>query len=184
MLALDDYTINPRFIEAHRLAPFNLRANDVNVVLDLMIHDIDIILSLVKSELVSVHASGTSVLTSSADLVNARLAFANGCVANVTASRVSQKTERKMRIFQDDFCATVDFHHAVLSVYQKDTDNASEQAFKIKSEQRSFTSNDSLAVEIEHFLTSIIEHQPVLISGEDGRKALAASMQISQLLNQ
>jgi predicted dehydrogenase len=184
MLKLDQAISEPRFIESHRLAPFNPRANDVNVVLDLMIHDIDIILNIVKSELKSIHASGAAVLTESPDIVNARLEFENGCVANVTASRVSVKTERKMRIFQSDCCATVDFQNRCLNVYKKG-DGVDENGMPhIIADEQSFASSDALLTEIKAFLNSIESGTPALVSGEDGRRALDAAIKISQLLKE
>src|ERR1051326_2729340 len=109
LLALEKYKINPMFVESHRLAQFNPRGTDVAVVLDLMIHDIDIILSLVRSPVERIEANGVAVVSNSIDIANARLQFANGCVANVTASRISQKKMRKMRLFQRDAYISVDF---------------------------------------------------------------------------
>src|SRR5439155_612449 len=109
VLALDGLVTQPRFIECHRLAPFTERGTDVDVVLDLMIHDLDVILSIVPSALRSVEAVGVPVLTNCVDIANARLRFANGCIANVTASRVSMKRERKIRIFQADAYLAVDY---------------------------------------------------------------------------
>ena len=184
ILQLDKAITEPRFIESHRLAPFNPRATDVNVVLDLMIHDIDIILNIVKSDLKSIHASGASVLTDSSDIVNARLEFENGCVANVTASRVSVKTERKMRIFQHDSCATVDFQNRGLYVYQKGEGLDENGVPHIIADEQSFENNDALLTEIKAFLNSIENNTPALVSGEDGRKALDAAIRISQLLSE
>ena len=109
----------PRFIESARLAPFKYRGTDVDVVLDLMIHDIDLILSIVRSPVVAVDAIGSSVFSKEIDIANARLRFANGCVANATASRVSLKTERKLRLFQDDAYISVDLQQKVLTVIRK-----------------------------------------------------------------
>src|SRR6267142_5845671 len=114
----------PRFIESARLAPFKYRGTDVDVVLDLMIHDIDLILSIVRSPVVSVDAIGTSVFSREIDIANARLRFANGCVANATASRVSRKTERKLRLVQDDAYLSVDLHQKIITVIRKRTDAA------------------------------------------------------------
>ncbi|MCK5889404.1 MAG: Gfo/Idh/MocA family oxidoreductase, partial [Methylococcales bacterium] len=108
----------PLFIEAHRLSPFNPRANDVSVVLDLMIHDIDIILAMIDSEVERIDASGTAVLTKGTDIANARITFKNGCVANVTASRISIKMERKMRMFRPSSYIAVDFQNKTLTKHQ------------------------------------------------------------------
>ncbi|MBK8705467.1 MAG: Gfo/Idh/MocA family oxidoreductase [Saprospiraceae bacterium] len=109
LLALEDVTMNPMFIEAHRLAAFNPRGTDVSVILDLMIHDLDIILSLVRSEVTFVSASGVAVVSDTPDIANARIEFANGCVANLTASRMSLKQMRKVRLFQKDAYISLDF---------------------------------------------------------------------------
>lgn len=117
-LAAKEYNLNPMFVEAHRLAEFKPRGTDVSVVLDLMIHDIDILLNMVKSEVENVSASGVAVISDNIDIANARIEFANGCVANLTASRVSLKTERKMRIFQKNAYITLDFHKKEVNVFQ------------------------------------------------------------------
>src|SRR6202041_2653438 len=119
VLAVQPTLTVPRFIESARLAPFKHRGPDVDVVLDLMIHDIDLILSIVRSPVVSVDAIGSSVFSKEIDIANARLRFANGCVANATASRVSLKTERRLRLFQDDAYVSVDLHQKVLTVIRK-----------------------------------------------------------------
>jgi predicted dehydrogenase len=118
IVALDGYNIAPSFVESHRLAQFNPRGTDVAVVLDLMIHDIDIILSLVRSEVVSIDASGLAVVSDSADIANARIKFANGCVANITASRISQNRMRKMRLFQKNAYISIDFQQGLAEVFR------------------------------------------------------------------
>ena len=172
----------PTFIESHRLAPFNPRATDVNVVLDLMIHDIDIILDIVKSDIKEIRASGTPVLTNSTDIANVRLEFENGCVANVTASRVSAKTERKMRIFQDDAYIAVDFHNRALDIYRKGDKEMHPGIPEIVSEKSTYENSDALKLEIIAFLDSIHHGTPILVSGEDGRRALDAAIRISAML--
>ncbi|MES0328232.1 MAG: Gfo/Idh/MocA family oxidoreductase [Gammaproteobacteria bacterium] len=173
----------PTFIESHRLAPFNPRATDVNVVLDLMIHDIDIILEIVKSDIKDMRVSGTQVLTSSTDIANARLEFENGCIANITASRVSAKTERKIRIFQHNAYISVDFHNHVLSIYKKGAKEMHPGIPEIVCEKSTCVKNDALNLEVVAFLDSIINNTPVVVSGEDGRRALDAAIRISALLN-
>lgn len=118
-LALDEYLERPLFIESHRLAPFNPRGTDVNVVLDLMIHDIDLIQAIVSSPIVNIDAQGAPVLSKSIDIANARITFANHCIANVTASRVSFKTERKTRIFQPNSYISIDYQNKQFAVFQK-----------------------------------------------------------------
>jgi predicted dehydrogenase len=182
LLNLGDALENPTFIESHRLAPFNPRATDVNVVLDLMIHDIDIILNIVKSDIKEMRVSGTTVLTESTDIANARLEFVNGCVANVTASRVSAKTERKMRFFQNDAYISLDFHNRVLQVYRKGDKEMHPGIPEIISEESSYENNDALNLEIIAFVDSIQNGTPVIVSGDDGRRALDAAIRISALL--
>lgn len=173
----------PMFIESHRLAPFNPRATDVNVVFDLMIHDIDIILNIVRSDIKSIAASGTPVLTNSIDIANVRLEFENGCVANVTASRASMKTERKMRLFQPDSCITIDFHNRIMNVYRKGEKEMYPGIPEIESTESVYEDNDALKAEIIAYLNSIETGTPTLVSGEDGRRALAAASEISKLLS-
>ncbi|UTA46732.1 Gfo/Idh/MocA family oxidoreductase [Simiduia sp. 21SJ11W-1] len=182
LLALGDRLGAPKFIESHRLAPFNPRANDVNVVLDLMIHDIDIIQNMVGAPVKTIAASGTKVLTHSTDIANARIEFENGCVANVTASRVSLKTERKMRIFQEESCITIDFQNRALKLYSKGEKEMFPGIPEIESEESLFDNNDALKVEIIAFLESIQQGKPTQVTGEDGRRALATAQEISRLM--
>ena len=174
----------PLFIESHRLAPFNPRANDVSVVLDLMIHDIDIILALVDSELERVDASGTRVLTQGTDIANARLTFKSGCVANVTASRISMKLERKMRMFRPSSYISVDFQNRVLKKYRTGEKEMFPNIPEIISEESTFDSADALLAEIKQFVNCIQTGEKPLVSGEEGRRALAAAIQITQLLGE
>ncbi|HGG59286.1 MAG TPA: Gfo/Idh/MocA family oxidoreductase [Gammaproteobacteria bacterium] len=170
------------FIESHRLAPFKPRATDVNVVLDLMIHDIDIILDFVKSEISEIRASGASVLSDSIDIANARLEFANGCVANVTASRVSQKSERKMRLFQRDSYIGIDFQDKTAELYRKGDGEMFPGVPAIDRETLAGGDSDALLDEIREFLRAIETGSAPAVSGEDGRRALAAAMEITRLL--
>ena len=182
LLDIGDTLETPTFIESHRLAPFNPRATDVNVVLDLMIHDIDIILEIVKSDIKEMRVSGTQVLTNSTDIANARLEFENGCVANITASRVSAKTERKIRIFQHNAYISVDFHNHVLSIYKKGDREIHPGIPEIVSEKSTCKNNDALNLEIIAFIDSIKNGTPIIVSGEDGRRALHTAIRISALL--
>lgn len=182
VIALQDVLNKPRFIESHRLAPFNPRGTDVNVVLDLMIHDIDIIQTIVKSPIKNIEASGVKVLSNHLDIANARIRFTNGCVANVTASRVSIKSERKMRIFQDDAYISTDFQHKKLNIYQKTQNDKQTEAEKIIHEERSFDQSDALLAEISAFLKAIIQDTPPLVTAEDGRNALATAIAITELV--
>ena len=184
ILDLDKAITQPVFIESHRLAPFNPRATDVNVVLDLMIHDIDIILDIVHSEVKSIAASGAKILTKSTDIANVRLEFENGCVANVTASRVSMKTERKMRLFQADSCITVDFQNRAMKMYSKGEKEMFPGIPEIISQESVYENNDALKVEIIAFLDSIENGTPVKVNGEAGRRALATAIHISKLVSE
>jgi len=182
LLSLDQTELKPMFIESHRLAPFTQRGADVNVILDLMIHDIDIILNIVGSEVKEIAASGTSVLSNDIDIANVRLAFENGCVANVTASRVSVKTERKMRFFQQDHCISVDFQNKTLNTYQKgETENAAGIPEIIKQESH-FDNSDAIMAETEAFIKAIRNGSRPIVSGEDGKRALQTAIRISELL--
>lgn len=184
LLALDDIIKEPRFIESHRLSPFKTRATDVNVILDLMIHDIDIILNLVKSELKDIDASGAKVLSSTIDIANARLRFANGCIANVTASRISLKAERKMRIFQNDCYISVDFQNRILSRHAKGNGESAPGIPNIESRETVYENDDALKSEIIAFLAAVENGRPPLVSGEDGRRALQTATEITRLLKE
>ncbi|MDQ1363279.1 MAG: hypothetical protein QG652_1140 [Pseudomonadota bacterium] len=184
ILDLDKEISKPVFIESHRLAPFNPRATDVNVVLDLMIHDIDIILDIVNSNVKSIAASGAKILTDSTDIANVRLEFENGCVANVTASRVSMKTERKMRLFQKDSAITVDFQNRALKIYSKGDKEMFPGIPEIVGQESVYENNDALKVEIIAFLDSIENGTPVRVNGEAGRRALATAIHISKLVSE
>ncbi len=182
MTALEQKLTEARFIEAHRLAPYNPRGTEVNVVLDLMIHDIDIILTIVDSEIEHIDARGIPVLSQDIDIANARIIFKNGCVANVTASRVSDKTDRKMRIFQHETYFSVDFHHRKLAVYRKGETKAYPKIADIVMHETTYEKSDALLAEIDHFLTSIKNRSSPKISGHDGRRALQTAMQIMEAL--
>jgi len=174
----------PLFIESHRLSPFNPRANDVSVVLDLMIHDIDIILALVDSEIERIDASGTAVLTQGTDIANARLLFKNGCVANVTASRISMKLERKMRLFRPSSYIAVDFQNKTLTKHRTGSKEMFPGIAEIETEESVFESGDALLEEIKHFVHCIQTGSQPLVSGEAGRRALATAIKITGLLGE
>jgi predicted dehydrogenase len=169
----------PRFIESARLAPFKHRGTEVDVVLDLMIHDIDLILSIVRSPVTSVDAIGTSVFSREIDIANARLRFANGCVANATASRVSFKTERKLRVFQDDAYLSVDLHQKVLTVIRKGTGLGADGMPQVSIDEHTYQQGDALREEIESFLRSAGTGSPAAVSGEDGLLALRTAVDIT-----
>lgn len=182
VLALEGVLGTPRFIESHRLAPFKERGTDVNVVLDLMIHDIDLIQSLVGSPTVSIDAVGTSVFSGELDIANARIRYANGCVANTTASRVSMKMERKLRLFQDDAYVSIDLQQKVLTIVRKPPAGTAVTPGQVSIEERSFEQGDALRFEIEAFLRSIREGRPPVVSGEDGLRALETAIRITDLV--
>ena len=182
VVALGDVLDRPRFIESHRIAPFNPRGADVNVVLDLMIHDIDIILDFVRSPVTEIRANGVPVLSSDTDVANARLQFENGCVANVTASRVSLKSERRMRIFQEDAYLTIDFQNKTLGIHRRGKGEMFPGIPEIDSQEMEFEQGDALLAEIRAFLDSIRNGKPPVVSGEDGLRALETAFTITDIL--
>ena len=182
-MALDEYLRKPLFIESERLAPFNPRGTDVNVILDLMIHDIDIIQNMVHSPIVSIEAQGTPVLTKAIDIANARITFANRCVANVTASRISFKTERKARIFQEDSYISIDYHKKQLAVFKKGSGEMFPGIPDITSDQKEFANGDALLEEIKAFLTCIDKNTTPLVTGEEGKYALDTAEKITTLIH-
>jgi predicted dehydrogenase len=182
ILAAEALLSAPRFIECHRLAPFKERGTDVNVVLDLMIHDIDLVQMIVARPLESVDAVGTPVFSGEIDIANARLRFENGCVANVTASRVSLKTERKLRVFRDDAYLSIDLQQKILTVIRKRAAPVAAGQLPVQIEEQSFEQGDALLSEVQAFLAAIRGEQPVLVSGEDGLRALRTAIQITERL--
>lgn len=183
MLALSDTLTTPLFIESHRVAPYNPRGADVSVILDLMIHDIDIILDIVDSNVKCISANGVKALSNDIDIANARLEFENGCVANVTASRASLKSERKMRIFQDDTYINLDFQNKSLTSYSKSKDKEMFPGVAdIDSNIQTFEQGDALLAEIESFINTIQTDRIPVVSGEDGLRALETANKITDLL--
>jgi predicted dehydrogenase len=182
IMALDGLLTKPGFIESVRIAPFKPRGTDVNVVLDLMIHDIDIIQNMVKSPVTQINSIGAPVFTSEEDIANARILFANGCVANVTASRISLKSERRMRIFQPDSYISVDFQNKKLAVFRKGEGEMQPGVPNIQMDEQSFEQGDALKSEIEAFLAAISTGNPPVVSGEDGRLALETALMINKKL--
>ena len=167
----------PLFIECHRLAPFKPRGFDVSVVLDLMIHDLDVILSLVNSEPVDVSAIGTPVLTGDIDIANARVEFASGTVANITASRVSQKSERKFRVFQGSQYLSMDFGAGEVRLLTK-TGEWGGDSLPLSQDVWSLEKGDALLAETAAFVRSVRENQPCVVTGQDGLMALKLAEQI------
>jgi predicted dehydrogenase len=194
ILALEPYNITPLFIESHRLAQFNPRGSDVAVVLDLMIHDIDLILSLVKSKVTRIDANGIAVISDTPDIANARLQFENGCVANVTASRISQNKMRKMRLFQRDAYISIDFAQGLAEVFRLVDD----QTPNVKStmmlgkidqghhkriivyEQPEVQEVNALKYELERFVESVQKNTETSVTGRDGLHALEVAQEILQ----
>jgi predicted dehydrogenase len=182
VLALADVLERPLFVESHRIAPFKPRGTDVDVVLDLMIHDIDLIQALVGAPLASVDAVGVPVLSATDDIANARLRFEGGCIANVTASRVSLKSERRMRVFQRDAYLSIDFQAGTASIARKGQGQMVPGMPEIGLERRRFDDNDPLRLEIEAFLAAIRGSRPVAVTGADGRRALETALRITAAL--
>ncbi|NVM20626.1 MAG: Gfo/Idh/MocA family oxidoreductase [Desulfobacterales bacterium] len=172
VVALMHVVDRPLFIESHRLSIFKGRGTEVDVVLDLMIHDIDIILNFVKSEPKNIHAVGVPVISPRVDIANARLVFENGCVANVTASRISMKNMRKIRIFQKDTYVAVDYASNDITVLRKDGRGTELPVPGISMEQSTFEKADSLEAELRSFVESVRNRQAPLVSARDGRNAL------------
>lgn len=173
----------PRFVESHRLAPFKQRGTDVSVVLDLMIHDIDLIQELVGAPIESIDAIGASVFSGEIDIVNARIKFEGGCVANTTASRISLKQERKIRIFQDDAYLSIDMQQKILSVIRKkDAAAAVESPAQVSIEEESFDQGDALRDEIAAFLHAVRTRSEPVVTGEDGLRALETATRITELV--
>jgi len=194
LVSMEKYIDEPKFIQTDRLAQFNPRGTDVAVVLDLMIHDIDIILSLVKSDVIDVQANGVAVVSDHLDIANARMQFANGAVANVTASRISQKKLRKMRIFQKDSYIALDFVTGVAESYRLVAPDAEvnpslisfgeigvgEKRRKLIYEQPEQKELNALQYELQLFVDSVINKTTPVVSGIDGLRALKVAQIIIQ----
>jgi len=178
--ALQPVITVPRFIESARLAPFKHRGTDVDVVLDLMIHDIDLILSIVRSPVVAVDAIGSSIFSKEVDIANARLRFANGCVANATASRVSLKTERRLRLFQDDAYVSVDLQQKVLTVIRKGEGVGADGMPQVVIDENNYEQGDAIKAEIEAFLHAAATGTAPPVTGEDGLLALRTAVNIAE----
>lgn len=180
ILAAEPYLRSPRFVECHRLAPYRERGTDVNVVLDLMIHDIDIVQMIVGAPVRTIDAVGTPVFSEDIDIANARLTFANGCVVNATASRVSLKTERKMRIFLDDAYLSLDLQQKILTLIRKRAPGEPPGPLPVSIEEQSLEPGDALKAEIDSFLACIDQGRPPVVTGEAGLMALETAMRISE----
>ena len=173
---------SPRFIESVRIAPFKPRGTDVNVVLDLMIHDIDIIQFLVNSPVKQINSIGAPVFTEEEDIANARIQFENGCVANVTASRISLKSERRMRIFQPDAYISMDFQNKKVAVFRKGEGEMFPGVPNVSIEEKELEAGDALMSEIADFLECIATGRRPRVSGEDGKRALEIALMINKKL--
>lgn len=178
LIAVKEKLKKPLFIECHRLAPFKPRGVDVNVVLDLMIHDLDMILHLVQSDPVSVSAVGTPVITKTYDIANARIEFANGAVANVTSSRVSLQAQRKFRVFQESQYLSMDFGAGDVRLMTKTGEWTGEGLPPIDMQNWNLEKSDALLAETQSFVDSCLNDRPCVVTGEDGMKALRLAEQI------
>ena len=171
-----------RYIESHRLAPFSFRSTDIGVVLDLMIHDLDLVLSIVRSPLDQIEAIGVPILSEAEDIANARLRFADGCTVNITASRVSWKKERTMRIFQPDAYILLDLNEGKLAVTRKQMDTSVGGLPLLTHEEQRFETGENLRRELESFLDCVRTRRQPLVSAADARRALAAALIITEQL--
>jgi predicted dehydrogenase len=181
-MAARDLAGRPVFIEANRVSPFPKRGTDVDVVLDMMIHDLDIILHILGEEPVEVKAVGLPVLTSFVDVANARLEFPGGCVANLNASRAAVKTSRRMRVFHPDAFLSIDFGMRQVSVSRK-ARHCDPEAPEVVSEELEAPIHDALESEVRAFTASVIEGARPAVTGEDGRRALALALRIMEQIN-
>jgi len=190
-LALEGISLQPMFIEVHRLAEFNPRGTEVSVILDLMIHDIDIILHIVKSEVKNIYSSGVAVMTDTPDIANVRIEFNNGCVANLTSSRISMKKMRKMRIFQKDAYIGVDFLNKKSEIISLDNNNGKDEGFSFDIETRNGKKSilvrspevpdiNAIQLELEKFTESILLNKPTPVTELDGFRAMDIAHQILQ----
>ncbi len=192
-LAVKDQPLNPMFIEVHRLAQFNPRGTEVSVILDLMIHDIDIILSLVKSGVKHISASGVAVMTETPDIANVRIEFNNGCVANLTSSRISMKKMRKMRLFQKDAYIGIDFLEKKTEIIKlKQPQDENVFSFDIETQNGKKTiaianpsvlQGNAIKMELEAFVDSILHNKPTVVSEIDGFLAMEVAHQILEKIN-
>ena len=182
--AMADLIDNPQFIDSQRIAPYKPRALDVSVVLDLMIHDIDLIHSFVRSSMESVDAVGRQVFSDSIDVANARIRFANGCVANVTSSRISMKTERSLRVFQSDAYVSADLQNKTITSYRKRGTGPVETPNDVEIDKQSFGDTDAMLDQAEAFLQSVEGGPEPLVTGRTAMEALETATVIGDLAEQ
>jgi predicted dehydrogenase len=173
---------DPRFIEVHRLGTFPERSLDIDVVFDLMIHDLDVLLSLVRSRIESIEAVGVPVLTGRVDIANARLRFANGCIANLTASRISRERVRKIRFFQPATYLSIDYATQKVDVWKLTGNGGPMPA--IEGGEIAVANEEPLARELADFVDAIVRRRPPLVTGEDGRRALALAADVAGAIGQ
>ncbi len=184
VLAMADFIDRPQFIESNRIAPYRPRALDVSVVLDLMIHDIDLVHSFVQSPMKSVDAVGRRVFSDNVDVANARIRFESGCVANVTSSRISMKTERSLRVFQSDSYVSADLQNKTVTSYRKRGSGPVTGPENVKIDAQSFGDSDALMDQALAFVESVAGGPPPLVSGRTGLQALETAMIIADLVGQ
>ncbi|MFT4562773.1 MAG: putative dehydrogenase [Gammaproteobacteria bacterium] len=184
VIALREKVTGPRSIDAQRFAAYKARGTEVDVVLDLMIHDIDIVLSLVDSELVNISSSGRAVVTKDIDIAHARLEFADGCIAQLAASRVSQDQVRAMTIRQEHSYISVDYIHHTLLVGEIDEQGHADEHKEISFETHKLTGNDVLMDEIKSFVAAVRGGLLPEVTGEDGKRALEVAVEISRNINE
>lgn len=173
---ISSFRKNPRFIECHRLGPFSKRIADVGVVLDLMIHDIDIVLGLIKSKVKKIEAIGVKVLTDHEDIASARLTFKNNAVANLTASRLTPEAVRKIRIFEEDAYISLDYINQSAQIYRKAGSSITQEAIDIKKEE-------PLKEELEHFIDCVKNKKRPLVSGKEALEALKIALLITKKIH-
>tara|TARA_B100000686_G_scaffold200927_1_gene207865 strand:- start:11 stop:1000 length:990 start_codon:yes stop_codon:yes gene_type:complete len=191
LIPLKNYEINPKFVEVQRLAPYMIRGSDVPVVLDLMIHDIDIVLSLIPSQIKHIESTGVSIMTNSVDIANARITFENGAIASLTSSRVAKDRVRKLKVFQQDLYITVDFLIGLTEVYKAIDANQSDpkaimtaplksngQNRQIIYEKPSIPKTDALKMELENFIRAVKGMEKPIVDGLSGRNALKIAIEI------
>ena len=192
LLALSDLKIEPKYIEVHRMAPFMSRGTDVPVVLDLMIHDIDLVLSFISSPVEKIYANGVSIMTNSVDIANARIKFKNGSIANITSSRIAKDRVRKIKIFQQDLYVTIDFLAGISEVYKAmDASDNDPKAImsaplvrrdgkkrQIFYEKPAVKKKDALKMELKNFIQSALGKEKPLVDGSAGKQALDVAIKI------
>lgn len=184
VVALQGSVHKPLFIESHRLSMFKARSLDVSVVLDLMIHDIDLILNFVRSDIKNIHAAGIPVITDTVDIANARLEFESGCIANVTASRISMKNERKIRLFQNDAYISVNFADRDITIIRQDGSKNEGIIPGMTVDRRSFSQADALDDEIRSFVKAVAAGKTPEVTGRMGRDALKIALNVMDQIQQ